>query len=75
MTVDEFRDSLFYNEPNFGYNGKEYWICHPEDKFYVSSEDNPADEELVFDSVDDMLDHWIIQGKPLREIVPDIDYG
>ena len=72
MTVKEFKDLLLYNEPEFEYNGKAYSICSPDGNFYVLSEDNPADDDLVFNSVDDMLDHWIIQGKPLREIIPDI---
>lgn len=75
MTVNEFKESLLYNEPTFGYKGKEYSICSPENKYYVLSEDNPADSELEFDSIDDLLDRWMIQGKPLRDIISDIDYS
>ena len=56
-----------------GYKGKNYSICHPKDKYYIFSEDDPAVNDLVFNSVDDMLDHWILEGRTLREIIPDID--
>lgn len=75
MTVDQFKESLQYNEPDFGYKGKEYSICSPNGKFYVIAEDNPDDSNLEFESIDELLDNWIIQGKTLREIVPDIDYS
>ena len=48
-------------------------ICWPNGVYYVTASDNPQDQELSFSSVDEMLDHWIIQGKPLREILPEID--
>ena len=73
MTVNEFRESLIYNEPDIDYKGKNYSICHPKDKYYIFSEDDPAVNDLVFNSVDDMLDHWILEGRTLREIIPDID--
>lgn len=74
MTVEKFKEIMPYNEPSFGYRGKEYSICHPKDKFYVWSEDQPEDVELKFDSVDNLLDGWMIHGKTLREILPEIDY-
>ena len=65
---------LYYNEPTFTYNGKEYSICHPEDKYYVTAEDRPEDAELEFNSPDDLLDNWIIQGKLLGEICEQINF-
>lgn len=75
MTEQEFRDALLCNEPEFAYRGKEYAICSPDGRFYVSAEDDPAAEQLVFDTVDDLLDGWMIQGRPLRQILPEIEYG
>lgn len=75
MTAKAFADMLLYNEPSFGYQGKEYSVCSPDGKYYVTAEDSPGDVDLVFESVDDLLDHWIIQGKALRDIIPEIDYG
>ena len=74
MTVDEFMEMLYFNEPDFCYNGCMYSICHPKEQFYVSEEENPEANELVFDSVEDLLDNWMIQGKPLREIIPNIEW-
>ena len=73
MNSEKFKDILQYNEPSFGYNGHEYSICSPDGMFYVMSSDNPTDSSLEFSSVDALLDGWIIQGKPLRDILPHID--
>ncbi len=73
MTVTRLKEILPYNEPSFRYHGKEYCICHPNDVFGVYSEDQPNDVELRFESVDDLLDGWMIQGKTFREILPEID--
>lgn len=75
MTVEKFKEIMPYNEPSFSYCGKEYSICHPKDTFYVWSEDRPEDSSLEFSDLDDLLDHWMIHGKPLRQILPDIDLG
>ena len=42
-------------------------------KYYVTASDSPADMYLEFDTLDDLLDRWMIQGRPLRSILPDID--
>ena len=73
MTITQFKEMLLYNEPSFSYHGKEYGICHPNDLFGVYAEDQPSDIELSFQNVDDLLDGWMIQGKPFREILPEID--
>lgn len=73
MNIDQFKDLLDYSEPSFGYNGKEYAISSPNDKFYVWAEDRPQDVDLEFQSKDDLLDNWNIQGKALREIIELLD--
>lgn len=72
MTVEKFRELMVCNEPDFEYNGQRYSICWPGGKYYVTSSDSPTDADLVFDTLDDLLDRWLIQGKPLRAILPDI---
>lgn len=72
-TIEEFKELLGYNEPSFLYKGKEYSICSPDGKYHVWSEDNANDSELKFEDVDALLDGWIIQGKTLREALPDIE--
>lgn len=72
MTVDQFKELMACNEPDFNYKGQHYSICWPDGKYHVTASDSPGDSDLVFDSLDDLLDHWIIQGAPLREILADI---
>lgn len=74
MTMNEFKEMMIFNEPEFTYNGQFYSICSPGGKYYVMSSDNPADEELVFDTIDDLLDGWVIQGKTLRELLPELEF-
>ncbi|HBF65540.1 MAG TPA: hypothetical protein DDW34_07070 [Clostridium sp.] len=73
MNIDQFKDLLDYSEPSFGYNGKEYAISSPNGKFYVWAEDRPLDVDLEFESKDDLLDNWNIQGKTLKEIIELLD--
>lgn len=75
MRVDAFKEMLMVNEPSFEYNGKEYAISSPNGVFCVYAEDSPPDEDLIFETVDDLLEHWMIQGKPLKEIVKELDFG
>lgn len=72
MTVDEFKEMMMCNEPDFSYNGQVYSICSPDGKYYVTASDRPSDTDLEFDTLDDMLDNWMIQGRPMRLILPDI---
>ena len=72
MTVEGFKELMTCNEPDFSYNGQEYSICWPDGRYYVTASDSPSDIDLAFDTLDDLLDHWMIQGKPLRSILPDI---
>ena len=75
MTVDEFREMMLCNEPDFSYNGQAYSICCPDGKYYVTASDSPGDIDLEFDTLDDLLDNWMIQGKTMRSILPDITFG
>lgn len=74
MTIDAFKDMMVYNEPDFSYNGQNYSICCPDGKYYVTASDSPRDIDLVFNSLDDLLDNWIIQGEKLRQILPGIHF-
>lgn len=73
MTIAQFKDMMVCNEPSFGYRGQEYSICWPDGKYYVYASDSPADIDLEFDTLDDLLEHWIIQGKPLKDVLEEID--
>ena len=71
MTVEQFKDIIRYNEPEFLYKGTVYSICHPCEIFYVYSEKHPEYLDLAFSSIDDLLNNWMIDGKPFRELLPD----
>ena len=73
MTENRFKALLQYNEPCFGYNGKDYMVSHPQNEYCVWSEDSPGDTNLTFSTVDELLDGWRICGRTLREILPEID--
>lgn len=73
MTVRAFKELLVCNEPDFEYNGQMYSICCPNGIYFVTASDSPSDIDLRFGSVDDMLDSWVIQGSPLRDILKDIE--
>lgn len=73
MDTKKFEEILSYNEPTFGYKGKDYTICSPNGKFYVWAEDSPNDENLEFNDYEDLINNWIIQGKPLKSILDEIE--
>ena len=73
MTVDQFKEIMACNEPDFTYCGQHYSICWPGGKYYVTASDSPGDSDLVFDSLDDLLDRWLIQGKPLKKILANLE--
>ena len=75
MTIERFEEMMLCNEPDFTYNGQEYSICSPDGKYYVTASDSPTDIDLEFETLNDLLDSWMIQGRPLREILAEIDWG
>ncbi|NJP40419.1 hypothetical protein HCH52_05075 [Oscillospiraceae bacterium HV4-5-C5C] len=72
MTVNDFKNMMMINEPAFAYHDEEYSICWPDNQYHVTASDHPSDINFVFESLDDLLDNWMIQGRPLRQILPDI---
>lgn len=75
MHIDDFKKMVLINEPDFGYNGFEYTIARPNGFFTVYAEDSPSDEDLMFETVEDLLENWMIQGKPLKDILDELDFG
>lgn len=74
MTIEQFKEIMMVNEPDFRYHGQDYSICSPNGKYYVTASDNQDDSELEFDTLDDLLNGWMIQGKKLRDIVSGIEF-
>ena len=53
------------NEPVFDYGGKQYSVCCPDGTFATwDSDGNTGD----FPDVNALLDGWVIDGKPFREV-------
>ena len=75
MTADRFKEIMLCNEPDFGYRGEKYSVCNPNGKYYVTASDNSSDADLEFETLEGLLDYWIVQGRRLRDILPDIKLG
>lgn len=73
MTVKELKEILKCNEPDFEYHGKGYSICMPGDTYCIGSYNGQMVEPNEFPTLDDLLDKSNIEGKTLREILPEID--
>ena len=78
MTVQELGKILLCNTPDFEYHGKWYTIDwmdgqFPDIKLYFIPFNCGEEEVQEFDGFDDLLDNCIIEGKSLREILPEIE--
>ncbi len=73
MTAYEFEKLMQCNEPDFRYHGQEYSVCSPNGKYYVTASDDSSASDLEFDTLDGLLEHWIVQGRRFRDILPDIE--
>lgn len=73
MTELEFKEFLVCNEPDFSYGGRVYSICHPNGNYCVTELDTQPEAVQEFSSVDALLDNCVIQGRPFRDILPQID--
>ena len=69
MTRKELIEFLMLNEPSFIYNGKEYGICYPGTKV-LGWEIGKDDTEQRFNSIEDLVDNWVIDGKNILDIAP-----
>ena len=68
VTLDEYKD-----EGGFDYKGKSYFYSccmAPEGKILI---DGPDNHEQLVDTVDEVLDKLLVDGKPLREMLKYID--
>lgn len=77
-TIDEFKEIMFINDITFKYNGKSYYIFQGTNSCIVGEDGNDK-KEIVFnkyknvsDNIDDTLNNWIIDEKPLKTIISEI---
>lgn len=69
MSDKDIETYLMINEPAFYVDEKQYSVCCIDGIFGTwDSDGNTFD----FHSVSDLLDHWIIGGRPFREIIETI---
>lgn len=67
----QLKEELITNDVMFTYNDIAYTIC-PWNKDSVSVCTSGLDDNQDFAGIDDLLDNWLIEGKPLKDILNDI---
>lgn len=70
MTEKQLRYHLQKDELSFSYQGEEYSICPFTPTNIVAGNKSGKQE---FSSIDELLTGFIVDGKTLKEILPDID--
>ncbi|MDU2283359.1 hypothetical protein [Clostridium sp.] len=69
MKIEDLKGELETNDISFSYNNKEYSIC-PLDKIYAGECLN--DDDNSFDTFEEMINNWIVDGKKFKDIIKDI---
>lgn len=78
-TFQEFVDALERGEEiEFRYNGKGFWITHPTEAFDIyqyGGSDNQCLEETArtYETAEEMLESYDIDGKKLKDIALEIE--
>ena len=70
MNDDDIGLFLMINEPQFDLGNKQYSVCCPSNDVYSTwdSDGNTFD----FRGISELLDNWMIEGKPFRSIIESI---
>ncbi len=70
MDKSQIKLFLMINEPAFTIGDIQYSVCCPRDELFCTwdSDGNTFD----FPNLESLLDHWIVDGKPFREVVESI---
>ena len=69
MSDKDIATYLMVSEPAFYVGEKQYSICYADGIFGTWDSDGNT---FNFYSISDLLDHWIIEGRPFRAIVETI---
>lgn len=72
MTLDELRAHLQVTDFEFGYNSKHYFIC-PLQVFSDFSAGEADHDPKNYKTFDELMSNFIIEGKPLKEIIRQIE--
>lgn len=74
MTEQDFKEYIAVSELGFAYQDVNYCAeWDKTEKAYVIY-DAYADKDYYFKTLDDMLDKFLIRGKPLKDVLQDIDW-
>ena len=79
MTIEEFEEITIINDLSFYLNGIEYFIFLLNDGYHVGRYDKEDEYEVFGKGKDydkdfeDMIGNWIIDGKPLKELIDKIE--
>lgn len=71
MDREQLIEFLMCNEPSFIYEGREYGICWPGEEVVFWPLDN-EDEEILFKSLEELVDNLKINGVPFINIAPEV---
>lgn len=80
MTKKGFIELVLVNDVSFRYKGKEYYILQGNNSC-ICGEYGKDHTEITFDkdsdlynNIEDMLEHWMIDGEPLKKRIGKIDF-
>ncbi|MEG0898053.1 MAG: hypothetical protein RSD01_08700 [Ruthenibacterium sp.] len=73
MTEKAFREMIVCNEPLFTFRNEDYQILQPTDRFLAGSVNNEDSDEW-FDTVNDLLSNWKLDGVSLKDALAEIQY-
>ncbi|MFR2719413.1 MAG: hypothetical protein ACLTA7_09015 [Ruminococcus sp.] len=80
MTKKEFVELVLVNDVSFQYKGKEYYIFQGNNSC-ICGEYGKENIEIIFDkdpiiykNIEDMLEHWMIDGEPLKKRIGKIHF-
>lgn len=71
MSIEDLRSFLELDDLEFIYNDKWYYIC-PLNNIYSAGE--AGKDDIEYKTFDDLINNFIIEGKPLKNILIDIDW-
>lgn len=69
--LEQLKEELETNDIAFNYKDRTYVIC-PWGSEQFSAGPGGSDENYDFDGFDKMATDWLIEGKPLKEIINEI---
>ena len=69
--AEQLREELYTNDVSFNCRGEDYVVCSFDGQTMSIATAGTLDDQ-DFDSFEEMLDGWMIDGHPLREVIEEI---